>query len=211
MTDYLVPDPQVQKEFGISAMTLWRWTQDPKLDFPPIIKIRTRNYRSRMALDNFKIRQGYTTEKLPVPAPVKAPPPVIVVEPEPIRETKRPSIGWMEYAPGVTIRSYAVYKDVLLRSMAPMFYVGIGNHSRVADLKRNEVHQSITKGMVYGVDWSRYYIDSLTKEEALSRESDLIDKYMPMANLVPGIAHDKRKSFDWELPDMGGLKKVSRG
>lgn len=52
--DYLVPDPQVQKEFSISAMTLWRWTQDQKLGFPPLIKIRTRNYRSRAALEAFK-------------------------------------------------------------------------------------------------------------------------------------------------------------
>ena len=54
MADELVPDPKVQKEFGISAMTLRRWDDDPKLNFPPAIKIKTRKYRSRRALDAFK-------------------------------------------------------------------------------------------------------------------------------------------------------------
>jgi len=52
----LVPDPVVQAEFGISAMTLYRWTLDPTLGFPPKIKIKTRNYRSRKALEAFKRR-----------------------------------------------------------------------------------------------------------------------------------------------------------
>lgn len=54
MADELVPDPQVQKEFGISAMTLWRWDHDSALHFPPAIKIKTRKYRFRLALDAFK-------------------------------------------------------------------------------------------------------------------------------------------------------------
>lgn len=54
--DELVPDPKVQQEFGVSAMTLWRWDRDPTLEFPPPIKIRKRNYRSRYALDAFKQR-----------------------------------------------------------------------------------------------------------------------------------------------------------
>jgi hypothetical protein len=29
--DSLVPDPQVCREFGVSAMTLWRWDRDPFL------------------------------------------------------------------------------------------------------------------------------------------------------------------------------------
>ena len=52
--DELVPDPKVCREFSVSAMTLWRWTQDQKLGFPPRIKIRKRNFRSRKALDAFK-------------------------------------------------------------------------------------------------------------------------------------------------------------
>jgi hypothetical protein len=27
--DTLVPDPLVQKEFGVSAMSIWRWDRDP--------------------------------------------------------------------------------------------------------------------------------------------------------------------------------------
>ena len=54
--DHLVPDPQVWVEFGVSAMTGWRWTNDPEMGFPPLIKIRTRNYRSRGELDRFKER-----------------------------------------------------------------------------------------------------------------------------------------------------------
>lgn len=54
--DSLVPDPQVWREFGISPMTGWRWTRDPTLGFPPPIKIRTRCFRSRRALEEFKRR-----------------------------------------------------------------------------------------------------------------------------------------------------------
>jgi hypothetical protein len=52
--DELVPDPQVQREFGVSAMTLNRWDHDPRLNFPPKIKIRERNFRSRRLLEAFK-------------------------------------------------------------------------------------------------------------------------------------------------------------
>lgn len=52
--DELVPDPQVAREFNITLMTLWRWTNDPKLDFPARISIRNRNFRSRHQLETFK-------------------------------------------------------------------------------------------------------------------------------------------------------------
>ena len=55
--DTLVPDPQVQKEFGVAAMSIWRWDRDPeliKLGWPPPIRIRSRKFRSRIALENFK-------------------------------------------------------------------------------------------------------------------------------------------------------------
>ena len=55
--DTLVPDPQVQKEFGVTAMSIWRWDRDPeliKLGWPPPIRIRSRKFRSRIALENFK-------------------------------------------------------------------------------------------------------------------------------------------------------------
>jgi hypothetical protein len=54
--DELVPDPKVAAEFGVTPMTLWRWDNDPALDFPQKITIRRRNFRSRKALDAFKAR-----------------------------------------------------------------------------------------------------------------------------------------------------------
>jgi len=55
--DHLVPDPIVAKEFGgVSLMTLYRWTMDPTLGFPPPIKIRNKNFRSRRAVEDFKAR-----------------------------------------------------------------------------------------------------------------------------------------------------------
>ena len=54
--DELVPDPVVWQEFGITSMTLHRWTHDPNLGFPLPIKIRTKNFRSRLALEDFKKR-----------------------------------------------------------------------------------------------------------------------------------------------------------
>ena len=38
--DTLVPDPRVWQELGVTPMTGWRYTRDPKLNFPPPIKIR---------------------------------------------------------------------------------------------------------------------------------------------------------------------------
>jgi hypothetical protein len=68
--DNLIPDPVVCAEFGVTAMTLWRWTRDPKLDFPPAIAIRNRNFRSRRQLEAFKalmlskaIRQRRTIDR----------------------------------------------------------------------------------------------------------------------------------------------------
>jgi hypothetical protein len=54
--DELVPDPVVWREFGISSMTGWRWTNDPSLNFPPPIKIRTRCFRSRRQIEAFKAK-----------------------------------------------------------------------------------------------------------------------------------------------------------
>jgi hypothetical protein len=56
--DELVPDPQVAREFNVTLMTLWRWDRDPKLaelGWEPPVKIRTRNYRRRRPLENFKV------------------------------------------------------------------------------------------------------------------------------------------------------------
>ncbi len=53
----LVPDPAVHREFGITAMTSWRWDRSAEMiamGWPPPIRIRKRKFRSRQALDLFK-------------------------------------------------------------------------------------------------------------------------------------------------------------
>jgi hypothetical protein len=54
--DELVPDPVVARELGITLMSVWRWSHDADLKFPPATKIRGRNFRSRKALEEFKKR-----------------------------------------------------------------------------------------------------------------------------------------------------------
>ena len=55
--DRLISDRAIATEFGgVSLMTLYRWTNDPALGFPPPIKIRTKNFRSRRAIEEFKAR-----------------------------------------------------------------------------------------------------------------------------------------------------------
>lgn len=50
----MVPDTIVVTEFNVTPMTLSRWTNDPRLGFPPPMKINRRNFRSRHALEAFK-------------------------------------------------------------------------------------------------------------------------------------------------------------
>ena len=52
--DQHVPDPQVCRELGITSMSLWRYDHDATLNFPPPIKIRNRNFRSRRLLEAWK-------------------------------------------------------------------------------------------------------------------------------------------------------------
>jgi hypothetical protein len=54
--DHHVPDPMVCAELGVTSMTLWRYDHDPALNFPPPIRIRKRNFRSRRLLDAWKER-----------------------------------------------------------------------------------------------------------------------------------------------------------
>jgi|1185.fasta_scaffold36600_2 hypothetical protein len=54
--DEFVPDPQVRRELNINPMRLHRWERDPRLNFPPKIKIRGHNFRSRKAVEDFKQR-----------------------------------------------------------------------------------------------------------------------------------------------------------
>jgi predicted DNA-binding transcriptional regulator AlpA len=53
MSKRLIPDPQVQERYSISAMTLWRWDHDADLKFPRPIVIRGRKYRDEAELDAF--------------------------------------------------------------------------------------------------------------------------------------------------------------
>ncbi|MBR1296658.1 hypothetical protein [Bradyrhizobium sp. AUGA SZCCT0042] len=54
--DQLVPDPIIAKEFYTTLMGIYRWTHDANLGFPPPIKIRNRNFRSRRAIEEFKAK-----------------------------------------------------------------------------------------------------------------------------------------------------------
>ena len=52
--DELVPDPDVWRELNVTSMTGYRYTRDPNLNFPPPIKIRNRNFRSRALPEEWK-------------------------------------------------------------------------------------------------------------------------------------------------------------
>jgi len=58
MTDeddvYLSTASQRKRYGNISAMTLWRWERDPRLNFPPAIDINGRKYRSLRALEEWE-------------------------------------------------------------------------------------------------------------------------------------------------------------
>jgi len=55
--DDLVSDATIMRELdNLSRMALWRWSRDPALKFPRLIKIRNRNYRSRREFEAFKKR-----------------------------------------------------------------------------------------------------------------------------------------------------------
>ena len=46
-----LPDPQVCRRYGVSAMTLWRWDHDPRINFPKPIRINRRKYRDEAELE----------------------------------------------------------------------------------------------------------------------------------------------------------------
>jgi predicted DNA-binding transcriptional regulator AlpA len=49
-SDSYLTGPMVNKRFNISAMTRWRWERDPRLSFPPPLKINNRSYWQLAAL-----------------------------------------------------------------------------------------------------------------------------------------------------------------
>src|SRR5829696_1817488 len=51
---YLSAASQRRRYGNISAMTLWRWERDPRLNYPPPIEINGRKYRSLRALEEWE-------------------------------------------------------------------------------------------------------------------------------------------------------------
>jgi predicted DNA-binding transcriptional regulator AlpA len=47
----LLPDPQVWKRYGVTAMTLYRWDHNPALNFPKPVVIGRRKYRDEAELE----------------------------------------------------------------------------------------------------------------------------------------------------------------
>jgi hypothetical protein len=54
--DEWVPDTQLRRELNTTAMSLWRWTHDPAMGFPQVIKLGRRNFRSRAAIEAWKAK-----------------------------------------------------------------------------------------------------------------------------------------------------------
>jgi hypothetical protein len=53
----LISDNDCCRELGgVTRVTLWVYSHDPELNFPPVIKLRQRNFRSRRAFNEFKAR-----------------------------------------------------------------------------------------------------------------------------------------------------------
>jgi predicted DNA-binding transcriptional regulator AlpA len=46
-----LPDPAVQRRYSVSAMTLYRWDKNPKLGFPPPLRINGRKFRDVALLE----------------------------------------------------------------------------------------------------------------------------------------------------------------
>ena len=53
-----LPDPEVCQRYGVSDMTITRWTRDPDLNFPQPLVIRNRKYRDLDELEAFEERQA---------------------------------------------------------------------------------------------------------------------------------------------------------
>ena len=65
MSDKLLPELLVAARYGVSKMTLKRWTDDPRLGFPKAIVIRKRLYRSADQLDQFDRRMAEAESEPP--------------------------------------------------------------------------------------------------------------------------------------------------
>jgi predicted DNA-binding transcriptional regulator AlpA len=52
----LVPGPKVKARYGVSEQSIWRWTNDPELEFPQPVKINRRNYWRLADLERWERR-----------------------------------------------------------------------------------------------------------------------------------------------------------
>jgi hypothetical protein len=57
----LVPDRLVAERYHRSSKTIARWAADPKIGFPPVIRLRNRRYRDAAALETWEAKQRGTT------------------------------------------------------------------------------------------------------------------------------------------------------
>jgi predicted DNA-binding transcriptional regulator AlpA len=53
-----LPDPKVRVRYGVTDMTLWRWSKDPNLKFPQPMKINGRNYRRLAELETWERKRA---------------------------------------------------------------------------------------------------------------------------------------------------------
>src|SRR5262245_31538880 len=55
--DVFVPDTVLLQELSVTAMSVWRWDNDPHMvamGLPPPIRLGRRKFRSRAAIEKFK-------------------------------------------------------------------------------------------------------------------------------------------------------------
>lgn len=60
--DELLPAAQVRRRYGVSDMTVFRWVNDEKLNFPQPIRINSRRYWRVADLQAFEARQSSKRE-----------------------------------------------------------------------------------------------------------------------------------------------------
>lgn len=57
-TGQFLTGPQVQKRYGKTSVTLWRWMNDPELGFPQPMKVNRLNYWRVSDLEAWEAMQG---------------------------------------------------------------------------------------------------------------------------------------------------------
>ena len=61
--DQWLPGPQVDKRYGITSMSRWRWTHDPELGFPAPVKVRRRTFWRLSDLISWERRMAIRTAR----------------------------------------------------------------------------------------------------------------------------------------------------